>query len=89
MDKIINDENVDDYRNGNLYDAVRSTMLNIIEAAHPSILENNKLTENALDEMVTAISDNDEVNDYIDSKIHEQIDEFIEENHIEEEEEEL
>lgn len=87
MDKIINEENVDDYRDGSLYYAIRTTMLNIIEAAHPGILENNQLTEKALDEMVSAVSDNDEVNDYIDSKIHERIDEFIEENHIEEEEE--
>lgn len=87
MDKIINEENVDDYRDGNLYDAVRTILLNIIEAAHPSILANNQLTEEKLNEMVIAVSDNDEVNDYIDSKIHERIDEFIEENHIEEEEE--
>ena len=63
-------------------------MLNIIEAAHPSILENNQLTEKTLDEMVTAVSDDDEVNDYIDSKIHEKIEEFIKEEHTEEEEEE-
>lgn len=87
MDKIINEENIDDYRDGNLYEAVKSIFLNIIESIYPSILENNQLTEDKLDKMVIAVSDSDEINDFIDNEIRTQIDKFAKENHIEEEEE--
>lgn len=87
MDKIINEENIDDYREGNLYEAVKSIFLNIIESIYPSILENNQLTEDKLDKMVIAVSDSDEVNDFIDNEILTQIDEFAKENNIEKEEE--
>lgn len=87
MDKIINEENIDDYISGNLYEAVKSIFLNIIESIYPSILENNQLTENELDKMVISVSDSDEINDFIDNEIRTQIDKFIKENHIEEQEE--
>lgn len=87
MDKIINEENIDDYREGNLYEAVKSIFLNIIESIYPSILENNQLTEDKLDKMVIAVSDSEEVNDFIDNEILTQIDEFAKENNIEKEEE--
>lgn len=89
MGNIINYKNIDDYRTGNLNEAIKSMTLNIIETVYSSILENNKLTEEKLDEMVIAVSDDDEVNDYIDNKIQEQIKKYIEKNHIEEEENEM
>lgn len=87
MDKIINEENIDNYISGNLYEAVKSIFLNIIESIYPSILENNQLTEDKLDKMVIAVSDSEEVNDFIDNEILTQIDEFAKENNIEKEEE--
>jgi len=85
MDNIINYKNIENYRTGNLNEAIRSMTLNIIETAYSSILENNELTEEKLDEMVIAVSDDDEVNDYIDNKIQLQIEKFMGRNYIEKE----
>lgn len=85
MDKIINNKNIENYREGNLNEAIRSMTLNIIETAYSSILENNKLTEEKLNEIVIAVSDDDEVNDYIDNKIQAQIEKFMGRNYIEKE----
>lgn len=90
MENIINESNIDEYRDSidsNYQDSIKLSLLNILEAAHPQLLENNQITESMLDDISTKISEDEEFNDYIDSLIHDEIDQYIDANNIEEEEE--
>lgn len=91
MENIINEENVDEYReniNSNYQDSIKLTLLNILETAHPILLQNNQITESMLDEISNKIAEDEEFNDYVDSLIHNEIEQYKEDNNIEEDEEE-
>jgi len=91
MSNIINDKNIDDYKNkinGNLRNTIKAMTLNRIEVGYKHLLENNKITEEMLDEIAYVISDNDEVFDYIDSWIYDEIRSYIKDNNLELDEEE-
>lgn len=88
MSNIINNENIDKYResiNGNYYESVKSTLLNILEVAYSNMLQNNQITEEMLDNISNKIVEDEEFNDYIDSMINNGIEEYIKENELEEE----
>lgn len=90
-EKVINEANIEDVREeiiGNLQDAIKQTILNIIESAYPKLLESNEFTTENLENISYRISDSDELNNYIDSFIYEEINQFKKENGIEDEEEE-
>ena len=86
-------DNIDKYRdelNGNYYDAVKNTVLNLMEVSYENELDSNKIDINSIDEIVNRIVESDEFNDYIDSYIRDEIKKvFIENEIIEEEENEL
>jgi len=91
MSNIINDKNIGDYKNkinGNLRNTIKAMTLNRIEVGYKHLLENNKITEEMLDEIAYVISDNDEVFDYIDSWIYDEIKSYIKDNNLELDEEE-
>lgn len=91
MGTIINENNIDEYRDNiesNYQDSIKLTLLNIIETAHPNLLENNQITESMLDEISNKIAEDEEFNDYVDSLIHNEIEQYKETNNIEIEEEE-
>ena len=91
MSNIINDKNIGDYKNkinGNLRNTIKAMTLNRIEVGYKHLLENNKITEEMLDEIAYIISDNDEVFDYIDSWIYDEIRSYIKDNNLELDEEE-
>lgn len=91
MENIINEENIDEYReniNSNYQDSIKLTLLNILETAHPILLQNNQITESMLDEISNKIAEDEEFNDYVDSLIHNEIEQYKEDNNIEEDEEE-
>lgn len=84
-------DNIDDIRdelNGNYYEAVKSTVLNLVEVSYEEELENNKIDINSIDKIVNRIVESDEFNDYIDSFIQDEIRNVFKENEILEEEEE-
>ena len=64
------------------------TLLNILETAHPILLQNNQITESMLDEISNKIAEDEEFNDYVDSLIHNEIEQYKEDNNIEDDEEE-
>lgn len=86
-------DNIDAYRdelNGNYYDAVKSTVLNLVEVSYEEELESNKINTKSIDKIVNRIVESDEFNDYIDSFIQDEIKKvFIEDEIIEQEENEL
>jgi len=91
MSNIINEKNINDYKNkinGNLRNTIKAMTLNRIEVGYKHLLENNKITEEMLDEIAYIISDNDEVFDYIDSWIYDEIRSYIKDNNLELDEEE-
>lgn len=91
MSNIINNKNINEYResiNGNVQNAIKSMVLNRIEVAHSNLLKKNQVTEEMLDDITYAITDSDEVNDYIDSWINDEIKKYIKENELEENEDE-
>lgn len=85
MDKIINENCIEETRckiDGNLQNAIKHTILNLLETSYTNILESNKFTEQDLEEISNAISENDELNDYIDSLIFNKLDAFTNKNNI-------
>ena len=86
-------DNIDDYRdelNGNYYDAVKATVLNLIEVSYENELDSNKIDISSIDKIVNRIVESDEFNDYIDCYIQDEIKKvFIEDKIIEEEDKEL
>lgn len=86
-------DNIDDIKdelNGNYYESVKSTVLNLVEVSYEEELENNKIDINSIDKIVNRIVESDEFNDYIDSFIQDEIRKvFIENEIIDEEENEL
>lgn len=86
-------DNIDDYRdelNGNYYDAVKVTVLNLIEVSYENELDSNKIDISSIDKIVNRIVESDEFNNYIDSYIQDEIKKvFIEDKIIEEEDKEL
>lgn len=93
MNKIVNEDNIDDIRdklNGNYYDAVKTTVLNLIEVSYENELVSNRIDINSIDKIVNKIVESDEFNDYIDSFIQDEIEKvFIENEIIEQEENEV
>lgn len=90
-EEVINEYSIEDIRReitGNLQDAVKNTILNIIECAYPKVLESNEFTTENLENISSIISDSEEVNNYIDNLIYAEIDKYIKDNNIEEEEDE-
>ena len=86
MSKIINAENIDEYRDkleSNYEDSVKATALNLIETGYSFLLESNKFSEDMLDNIATKVVEDDEFNDYIDRTIRDEIIACIEENEIE------
>lgn len=83
-------DNIDRHRdelNGNYYDAVKTTVLNLIEVSYENELNSNKIDINSIDKIVNRIVESDEFNDYIDFYIRDEIKKvFIEDEIIEEEE---
>ena len=86
-------DNIDDYRdelNGNYYDAIKATVLNLIEVSYENELDSNKIDISSIDKIVNRIVESDEFNDYIDCYIQDEIKKvFIEDKIIEEEDKEL
>jgi len=86
-------DNIDDIRdelNGNYYEFVKNTVLNLVEVSYEEELENNKIDINSIDKIVNRIVGSDEFNDYIDSFIQDEIRKvFVENEIIDEEENEL
>ena len=86
-------DNIDDYRdelNGNYYDAVKATVLNLIEVSYENELDSNKIDISSIDKIVNRIVESDEFNNYIDSYIQDELNKvFIEDKIIEEEDKEL
>lgn len=93
MSKIVNEDNIDDIRdklNGNYYDVVKTTVLNLIEVSYENELVSNRIDINSIDKIVNKIVESDEFNDYIDSFIQDEIEKvFIEDEIIQQEENEL
>lgn len=92
MSKIINEDNIDKYRKelkSNFQDSVKSTVLNIIESGYSHLLETHKFTEGMLDEITYKITDNEQLNDYLDGFIMDEIENCIKENDLGEEENEI
>lgn len=90
MSNIINENNINDYKNkinGNLRNTIKEMTLNRIEVAYKDLLENNKITEEMLDEIAYVITDDDDFFDYLDSTIYDEIRNYIKENELDEEEE--
>ena len=90
MSNIINENNINDYKNkinGNLRNTIKEMTLNRIEVAYKDLLENNKITEEMLDERAYVITDDDDFFDYLDSTIYDEIRNYIKENELDEEEE--
>lgn len=92
-EKVVNEANIEDIREElpacNLQDAVKHSILNIIETAYSKIIESEQFTTEDLENISQRISDSEELNDYIDNLIYTELDEFKELNKIEEEEEEI
>lgn len=91
-EKIVNEANIEDIReeltNCNLQDAIKHSILNIIESSYSNIMESQSFTTEDLENISYRVSDNDELNSFIDSFIFEELDRYKKENEIEDEEEE-
>ena len=91
-EKVINEETIDDIKDeisGNLQEAVKDIVLNILENVYPRILESNQFTTEHLENISSSISNSNEINDHIDKLICDEIKYFEEENLIEDEEESI
>lgn len=92
MSKIINEDNIDDYREelkSNFHDSIKLTVLNLIECGYSYLLESNKLTEDMLGEITYRVISDEQLNDYIDGMIMNEIESCIKENELVEEENEI
>ncbi len=91
-EKVVNESNIEDIREElpycNLQDAVKHSILNIIETAYSKIMDSQQFTTEDLENISHRIGESEEVNNYIDSLIYQELDEFKSFNHIEDEEEE-
>lgn len=92
MSKIINEDNIYEYRQnlqGNFHNSIKSTVLNLIQKDYSYLLESNKFTEDMLYDITTRITDDEQLNDYLDEVIMNEIENCIDENELEEEENEI
>lgn len=90
-DEKLTIDNIDEIRDeldSNYYDAIKATVLNLVEVSYKKELENNKIDINSIDKIVNRIVESDEFNDYMDSFIQDEIRNVFKENEILEEEEE-
>lgn len=88
--RIINLENINEYRQkikGNFYNSIKSQILQLIEFSHKELLENNNLTEEDLEDITNSVVDSDELDDYINRTIRDEINNYIKENELKDEEE--
>lgn len=89
MSEIINEENIDEYReklNVNFNNSIKELALNIIEAKYSYLLENNKFDDEMLDSISYEIRADDYFNDCLDNLLIEKIEDCIVENDLGEEE---
>lgn len=92
MSQIINKDNIYEYREkleGNFHNSIKSSILNFIENNFSYLLKSNKLTEDMLDDMTTKITDDEQLNDYLDGFIIDEIQNCINENELGDDEEEI
>lgn len=92
MSQIINEDNIYEYRKnleGNFHNSIKSSILNFIENDFSYLLKSNKLTEDMLDDITTKITDDEQLNDYLDGFMIDEIQNYIDENELGDEEEEI
>lgn len=85
MDKIVNEESIEEIRceiEGNLQNAIKHVILNLLETSYTNILESNKFTKQDLETISDAISEDEELNNYIDGLVFEQLDNISNKNNI-------
>lgn len=90
MSQIINEETIEKFRStlkGNYSDSIKESILGMIENRNPEILDSNLFNELVLERMAYQITDDEELNNMLDSIIIDKLDEFVKANHLEEEEE--
>ena len=92
MSKIISEDNIYEYRKnleGNFHNSIKSSILNFIENDFSYLLKSNKLTEDMLDDITTKITDDEQLNDYLDGLMIDEIQNYIKENELGDEEKEI
>ena len=92
MSQIINEDNIYEYRKnleGNFHNSIKSSILNFIENDFSYLLKSNKLTEDMLDDITTKITDDEQLNDYLDGLMIDEIQNYIKENELGDEEKEI
>lgn len=92
MSQIISEDNIYEYRKnleGNFHNSIKSSILNFIENDFSYLLKSNKLTEDMLDDITTKITDDEQLNDYLDGFMIDEIQNYIDENELGDEEEEI
>lgn len=92
MSQIISEDNIYEYRKnleGNFHNSIKSSILNFIENDFSYLLKSNKLTEDMLDDITTKITDDEQLNDYLDGLMIDEIQNYIKENELGDEEKEI
>ena len=92
MSQIISEDNIYEYRKnleGNFHNSIKSSILNFIENDFSYLLKSNKLTEDMLDDITTKITDDEQLNDYLDGFMIDEIQNYIDENELGDEKEEI
>ena len=92
MSQIISEDNIYEYRKnleGNFHNSIKSSILNFIENDFSYLLKSNKLTEDMLDDITTKITDDEQLNDYLDGFMIDEIQNYIDENELGDEEKEI
>ena len=90
--KIINEDNIDDFRDkidSSYSDSIKSSALNLLETSYSYILESNRFNEEMLNDIAYNVCGNEDFNNHMDSLIMREIEECARENDIQDEEEEL
>lgn len=92
MSQIISEDNIYEYRKnleGNFHNSIKSSILNFIENDFSYLLKSNKFTEDMLDDITTKITDDEQLNDYLDGLMIDEIQNYIKENELGDEEKEI
>lgn len=79
---IDNIDTIRDETSCNYYGAVKTTVLNLIEASYEDELENNKIEISYIDKIVNRVIESEEFNDYVDSFIQNEITNVFKKNNI-------
>lgn len=94
-EETINMDNLSSYREGiadSLKKVIKGTILDLLESRYENILNSEKFTTEKLENLSISLSEDDELNDYIDGRICEELDIFkhyynIKDSELEEEQE--